>query len=160
MTRKACRRKHYALTDTMQIARVGAAYVTDEMISDEQTAELMAIERFFAGAATRQDWSTVADLNNIAETMAAGGHGVEVAKACEAVGQALSESHARYTATGRIGMTGPQLQALRDLWDYYNLQRKTMTARDYVAWRKKTADRIRSAHPSLKVFINPPQETA
>jgi hypothetical protein len=50
-------------------------------------------------------------------------------------------------------MSGPAIQAIRDLIEYHQLQRTSISRGEYERYIRKTADRIRSKHPSLKVTV-------
>lgn len=153
MSRKVCRRKHYPLIDPVKMAIEGAAISQSDMLDKLRMVELSAIESFAKGLATPADWRAIADFLNIAETMARGGVGPEALAVVTAVDAALSEAHARHAKTGRLGMTGPQLQALRDLYAYHDAQRTAIARSEYERFIQLTANRIRSAHPDVKVFI-------
>lgn len=159
MTRKVCRRKHYALVDPIQMAILGAAPAAQSLLDEIRTRNLSAIESFAKGVATPHDWRTLADAINVAQTMGEGGIGPEALPACEAASEALSNAHGRYSRIGRLGMTGPELQSLREMHEWHDLQIQSITRGEFERWIARTSDRIRSAHPSLKVFINP-RETA
>ncbi|NDZ11502.1 hypothetical protein C7T35_01345 [Variovorax sp. WS11] len=80
------------------------------------------------------------------------GVGPEALPAAEQVEEALGEANARFLATGRLGTTGQGLKAMRDLFEFHDLQRQSVDRSTYFRAIKKTADRIRSAHPSVKVY--------
>lgn len=151
--KKKCRRKHYPLVNPIELAIKGAGFIEGDDLEDLRKKNQRAIEAFFHGTATVHDWRTMADMHNLAETMSKGGVGPEVMEACVAVDAALDDSYQRHARTGRIGMTGPQLQSLRHLYEYYDLQVQSIARSELERWSKLTADRIRSAHPSVKVFI-------
>lgn len=153
MTRKHTKRRHYALVDPVQMAILGCAITGKDVLDEVRIRNLSAIEAFATGRATPHDWRTVADLLNVSETMAKGGVGPEVLEACAAVDAALTDCHARHERTGKLGMTGPQLVALRELHEYHDLQIQSVTRGEFERWIKRTADRIRSAHPDCKVFV-------
>ena len=50
-------------------------------------------------------------------------------------------------------MTGPQLIALRELAEWHDLQRRSIARSEYERFIVLTANRIRSSHPDVKVFI-------
>ena len=151
--KKACRRRHYALVDPIRTAMEGAGITQGVPLDKLRMVELSAIESFSRGQATPADWRAVSDFLNIAETMARGGVGPEVLAACLAVDAALEDAHRRYLATKRMGMTGPQLLALRELHEWHDLQRTSIARSEYEKWIQRTANLIRSAHPSVrKVF--------
>lgn len=151
--RKRTRRKHYPLINPIQLAIKGAAFIEGDDLENLRKKNRQAIDAFFSGTATVHDWRTMADMHNLAETMSKGGVGIEVLEVCAEVAAALDDCHQRRARTGRIGMTGPQLQSLRALFDYYDLQVQSIARSEFERWIKLTADRIRSAHPDVKVFI-------
>lgn len=153
MTRKRTHRRHYALVNPIRMAMLGAAPASQDVLDEIRLRNLSAIDAFAHGKATVNDWRTVADFHNLSETMAKGGIGPEVLEACAAVDAALTDCYHRHERTGRLGMTGPQLVALRELHAYHDLQVQSITRREFEVWIKKTSDRIRSAHPDVKVFI-------
>ena len=153
MTRKRTHRRHYALIDPIKMAILGAAPAGQDVLNEVRIRNLSAIDAFAHGRATVHDWRTVADMHNISETMAKGGIGPEVLEACAAVDAALTDCHARHERTGKLGMTGPQLVALRELHEYHDLQTQSITRGEFERWIKRTAARIRSAHPDCKVFV-------
>jgi hypothetical protein len=153
MSRKKCRRKHYRLVNPIEMAIFGAA-VTDKSIVDHiRLRNLSAIDAFAKGVATPDDWRTVADYLNVAETMAKGGIGPEVLEPCQAVQEALGEAHRRYKECGRLGLSGPEIQALRELHEFHDLQIQSVTRGEFEQWIERTANRIRSAHPDRTVVI-------
>lgn len=158
MSRKHTRRKHYALVDPIRMAMLGAAPAAQSLLDEIRTRNLSAIESFARGNATPHDWRTLADCINVAQTMGEGGIGPEALPACEAASEALGQAHRRYSKIGKLGMTGPQLQSLREMHEYHDLQIQSITRGEFERWIQRTADRIRSAHPSLKVFINPKEK--
>lgn len=153
MSRKHTRRKHYKLVNPIEMAMLGVAPAGQEILDDIRTRNLSAIDAFAKGVATPADWRTIADCLNVAETMARGGIGPEVLEPCKQVQSALGEAHRRYRQLGRLGLTGPEIQALRELHEYHDLQIQSVTRAEFERWIEKTAARIRSAHPSLKTCI-------
>lgn len=151
--RKRTRRRHYSLVNPIAMAVLGASYTSQDVLNEVRIRNLSAIEAFATGKATVHDWRTVADMLNVSETMAKGGIGPEVLEACAAVDAALSDCYHRHERTGKLGMTGPQLIAMRELHEFHDLQIQSITRAEFEGWIKKTADRIRSAHPDVKVFI-------
>jgi hypothetical protein len=151
--RKQCRRRHYALTNPIALAIAGACVTDDGRLDKLQLRELSAIDAFATGAATADDWRTMADLSNLAQTMCEMGIGPEVLPAALRVEEALADAHQRYVDTGRMGTTGPGLQAMRDLREWHHLQRTSVARSVYEQAIERTANKIRSAHPSVKVCV-------
>ncbi len=152
MTRKHCRRKVYPLSNPIRVAMEGAAITPDNLLDQLRLQELSAIDSFTRGRATKADWMAIADLCNIAETMARDGIGPEVLEPCDAAQAALGAAHQRLQTHGKLGMSGPELVAIREIAEYHHLQRTAVARSVYETAIKKTGDRIRSAHPDLKVF--------
>lgn len=157
--RKQCRRKHYALTNPIALAIDGARVVDDGRLDKLRLLELSAIQAFATGAATVVDWRTVADVTNLAQTMCAMGIGPEVLPAAQQVERVLGDAHQRYVATGRMGITGAGLNAMRHLQEWHHLQRTSVARSVYETAIVRTANRIRSAHPSVKVCLSTSQTT-
>lgn len=153
MSRKHTRRKVYELRDPIAHAITGAAVTDSKLLDGLRLRELSAIESFRTGHATKDDWMAIADLLNICETLARDGIGPEALECCMRAQEALGAAHARYEGSGRLGITGPELQAMRDGYEYHDLQRTSISRARYEQAIRKTADRIRSAHPSVKVCI-------
>lgn len=154
MSRKHCRRKHYELVNPITLAITGAAITPDNLLDKLRMVELSAIESFTHGLATKADWKALADMLNVAETMARGGVGPEAIESCERAQAGLAESRERYERTKRMGLSGPALQAMRDLHEYHDLQRQSVSRGEYERWIQKTRNRILSAHPSLKATVD------
>lgn len=92
-------------------------------------------------------------MANISETLARDGIGIEVLEASEKAQQALLQAHRRHTETGRIGVSGPELQALRDCYEMHDLQRQSIARSQYEQAIRKTMNRIKSADPAIKVCV-------
>lgn len=145
MTRKACRRKRYPLINPIQMAMEGAAITPDDVLDRLRLLELSAVEAFTHGRATVDDWRTVADVLNVAETMARAGVGPEVLEVCVRVQDGLTQARERYGRTGRMGLSGPAIRDVRDLVQYHDLQRASVSRSEYERHIATTANRIRSA---------------
>jgi len=152
--RKRTRRKVYPLVNPIQHAIAGAAITDTKILDTVRTLELSALEALRTGHATKEDWRTLADCLNVSETMARDGIGPEAIGANLAAQEALGAIQERSKKLdGRLVVTGPELQALRDGFEYADLQRSSISRHRYEQAVKKTADRIRSAAPAVKVFI-------
>ena len=152
MTRKKCRRKVWALIDPIAHAIAGAAITDTASLDKLRMLELSAIEAFAKGRATPDDWRALADMLNVCETMARDGIGPEALEPCTQAQEALGHAHARHKAGKPLLFTGLELNAVRDSFGYHDLQRSSISRSQYEQAIAKTANRIRSAHPSLKVY--------
>lgn len=153
MTRKACRRRHYALMNPIDLAISGATITSEADLDKLRLRELSAIESFTSGTGTPDEFRDIADMLNLAETMALSGIGPEVLPACERAQRELLASKDRHDRTGVLGMGKSGLKALRDLFEWHDLQRTSIDRRTYEVAIKKTVDRIRGAHPDVKVLV-------
>jgi hypothetical protein len=90
---------------------------------------------------------------NISETLIEDGIGPEAMDACQEAQRALGAAHARFGKQGKLGFTGPELQAVRTAYEYADLQRLSISRSRYEQAIKRTGDRIRSSHPSLRVCM-------
>ena len=144
MSRKQTRRKHWGLVNPLGHVLDGIAETPKNLLDKLRTRELSALESMAKGTATIQDWRDLVDMMNIAETMALSGIGPEVLPVCEQVQAAMLEAANRFESSGRMGMTGLGLQALRDLYEFADLQRTSISRGDYERLIAKTAAKIRT----------------
>ena len=150
--RKHCRRKVWGLVNPIQHAIEGASVTGKNELDQLRLRELSAIESFRSGRATPDDWRALADMLNITETLAGSGVGPEAMQPCQEAQEALSNAHTRRSEGKSLGLTGPELQAMRSAYEYHDLQRQSISRAQYETAIKQTADRIRSGHPDLKVY--------
>jgi hypothetical protein len=153
MSRKRCNRRRWDLVNPITHVLQGIAVTPEDKLAKLRLLELSALESFRTGRATPDDWRALADVCNLAETLSLDGIGVEVLEASRIAQEALGHAHERYNAQGRLGITGQELQALRDIVEFHDLQRTSIGLAVYEAAIRKTRDRIRSAHPSVKTCI-------
>lgn len=73
------------------------------------------------------EWHEMIALMVIARRMAKAGIGPEVLPVCQEVNRHLVEAKDRFDRIGKMGLTGPGLQAIRDLYDYHDLQRQSVS---------------------------------
>jgi len=149
--RKHTRRKVWSLVDPIAHAMAGACITDTTSLNKLRMRELAAIESFRIGRATPDDWHALADMLNIMETMCDQGIGPEALEACKDAQDALKRAHERHMATGRLGLTGPALENLREAFRFHDVQRTAIPRSDYERAIKRTADKIKSNHPSVTV---------
>ena len=151
--RKSTKRKKWNLVNPIAHAIAGAAITDTASLDKLRLAELSAVDAFSKGVATVHDWRAISDMSNVAETMAEQGTGPEVLPVVRRVEEALLEAHARHEKTGRIATNGPGLQAMRDLAEWHDLQRTSVSRSAYEAAIQRTMNKIRSGHPANKVVV-------
>lgn len=143
--RKRCKRKIWS-TNINPIAHAiaGAAVADTESLNKLRLAELAAIDAMTKGAATIDDWRWLADVVNLAEMMGKNGIGPEVLEYCQVAQDELFKSAKRYEKTKVMGLTGVGIKAMKDVWEFHDLQRTSVARSQYEQMIKKTADYIRS----------------
>lgn len=145
MTRKTTRRKHYPLVNPIDMAVQGACITDKTRLDKLRMRELSAIQSFATGHAQPSDWRELADMHNVAKMLVSMHIGGDEAKqACEMAGQALQDAHAAQASRGKLGMTGPQIQAMRDLFLWHDAQRTAINRSLYEKAIEKTVNAIRS----------------
>lgn len=151
--RKRTKRKVYALVNPILHAIVGAAPPMQSKLNELRLVELACIESFAKGKATLKDWRDMSTLLAVSEVMAKRGIGkAEVLPVCAVVEHELIEAAKRFEATGKMGVTGVGLNALRDLFQYHDLQRSSVTQREYEEMIMATYNRIKSKAPDVKII--------
>jgi len=147
--RKQCKRKVYALVNPILHAIEGMRPPDGDKLNLLRTHELSAIEAFRTGKATVQDWSKVVGMMNLCENMGKAGIGPEALEYCDALHAHLISAAKRYETTRKMGITGPGLQCLRDVYEFHDLQRTSISLSQYEKHIKDTANRIRSKAPEV-----------
>jgi hypothetical protein len=145
MTRKKCKRKVWS-TSINPIAHAisGAAVADNASLNKLRLCELSAIDAMTKGMGTTEDWRWLADVINIAETMGKAGIGPEVLPYCQEAQAAMLESAKRYQETKKMGLSGAGIKAIKELWEYHDLQRTSIARSEYEKMIRKTANYIKS----------------
>jgi hypothetical protein len=147
--RKQCKRKVWALVNTIQYAMEGAAITPDKQLDQLKLRELGAIESFAKGQATLRDWQDIVDMANLCELMAANGVGPEAAKDCADLQAHMVEAAYRYQKTKKMGTTGPGLQAMRNVFEYHHLQRTSISRGEYERFIRDLTNRLKAKAPEV-----------
>jgi len=135
--------------DPITHAIEGAA-ITDRRKLDTLLArELASLDAFVKGKARMAEWSDMANVNNITQTLAGMGVGREAIPDCHKAESALIEAAARFQRTGRMGLSGPGIQALRDVIEWHDLQRSNISRQQYEAAIRITGARIKSGYATV-----------
>jgi hypothetical protein len=147
--RKRTKRKIFALVNPLTHAIEGAAITDTRALDRLRIMELSALEAFRTGAAVKSDWDTLANLMNLTETMAREGIGPEALPVCERAQTALVAAWDRHHASGRMGLDGPGLQALRELAEYHDAQRTSISRSKYEECIRRCTNKTRDARAKL-----------
>jgi acyl-[acyl carrier protein]--UDP-N-acetylglucosamine O-acyltransferase len=142
--RKHTKRKIWKLIDPVRHAILGAGITQDYLLDKLRLTELAALDAMTKGLGTVQDWQELTDMMNISEVMALSGVGPEVLPYCERAQNALEQAALRYQSTLRMGLSGEGIKALRDVYAFHDLQRRSISRSEYEKYIIKTKQRIMS----------------
>jgi hypothetical protein len=150
--RKRCIRRHWQKVDPIALSIAGATVTTESDLDKLRMRELSAIENFSTGNATPSDFRDLCDMLNLAETMAGMGIGAEVLPFCNAMEGFLLAAKNTHDETGTLPMPMAGIAVMRDVYEYHDLQRTSVDRSTYERAIDTTRNRIRSAHPDIKVL--------
>jgi hypothetical protein len=142
--RKTTKRKHWKLLDPIRHAILGAGITQEHLLDKLRLTELAALDAMTKGWGTVQDWQELVDMMNISEVMSMDGVGPEALPFCQRAQDALQEAALRYQNTMRMGLTGEGINALREVFEYHDLQRRSIPRSEYEKYIIKTRQRIAS----------------
>lgn len=145
MSKKRCKRRIWSTAINPIAHAIAGASIADSTSLDKlRLCELSAIDAMVTGKATIEDWRWLADVINIAETMARNGIGPEVLPYCQQAQESLLAAAKRYEQTKRMGLDGIGIKTVKELWEYHDLQRTSVARSEYEKMIQKTANTIRS----------------
>ena len=150
--RKQTKRKFWKLIDPIRHAILGAGITQDYLLDKLRLTELASIDAMTRGLGTLQDWQGLTDMMNISEVMALDGVGPEVLPHCQQAQNALEQAALRYQSTMRMGLSGTGINALRDVFEYHDLQRRSISRSEYEKYIIKTRQRIMSRAKEVVVL--------
>lgn len=141
--------------DTNILARVvtGVKATPDSLLERQRMTELLSIDSFARGSATLNDFRTLCDMLNVAETFAKTGVGHEVLSVCANAQAILERCKVQWEDEGRMQFSEEERKAIHDLYEYHHVQRTSVDWQQYEKTITKTANRIRSAHPDVKELV-------
>lgn len=129
--KKSCKRKHYALMDPITLAMAGAAIPDEARLDKLRVVELSALESFADGAATLDDLKNLEGMGFIARALAELGCGAEALPTVKYSLAALERAEARFSDGEPMTASRTDLQTLRNLYDYHDLQRTAVARSVY-----------------------------
>lgn len=150
--RKSTKRKHWKLIDPVRHAILGAGITEDHLLDKLRLIELAALDAMTKGLGTIQDWQELTDMMNISEVMARDGVGPEALSVCQQAQEALEQAAKRFEKTRRMGLTGTGINALREVFEYHDLQRRSIPRSEYEKYIIKTRQRIKSQAKEVVVL--------
>jgi hypothetical protein len=142
--RKQTKRKIWKLIDPIRHAILGAGITQDHLLDKLRLTELAALDAMTKGMGTISDWQELTDMMNISEVMAMEGIGPEALPYCKQAQDALEQAALRYQRTMSMGLSGTGINALREVFEYHDLQRRSIPRSVYEKMIIKTRHRIQS----------------
>jgi hypothetical protein len=89
------------------------------------------------------------NVNNLTQTLAGMGVGYEAMPDAHKAEAGLIEAAERFQRTGKMGLSGPAIQALRDVIEWHSLQRSSIPRSQYEQAIRLTGARIKSGHATI-----------
>lgn len=151
MSRKRCVRRVWALFNPIQYAIEGASISSRKSLDSLLTRELQAVDAFTHGRAGLNDWEDIVAMNNLAETLANQGIGPEALPHVRIAETALVEAAARFEKIGRMGLSGPGIQAIREVVEYHDLQRASIPRSQYEEAIRLTLAHVKNGHRTIDI---------
>ena len=151
--RKQVKRKVWALVNPLSYALEGASITQRDKLDKLRLMEYSALDAITKGIGTVQDWHTLTEVLNLSETMARAGVGPEVLPVCEKAQKALHEAALRFQKTGKLGLTGEGIQAVRELVQYADLQQSSISRSEFERYIQKTKNYIKSNNNNVVEII-------
>lgn len=111
---------------------------------DIETRERMIVEAFGGGWATAKHYDDLADMRNVLTMAAAYKDDKSALAICEAMRIPMANLRERHAQTGRLGVTGDELQLLRAFVDAY----RDFWIRHTVLLYEKSCDQLKKAYQS------------
>lgn len=118
-------------------------------IQGKDLADMHALDALADGTATKRDWGWVASMFNVAEAMACDGMGVELIPITAEARVILARAYVEAEKTGRWHLPPDKIWALRNGWEYHDLQRRSVTLSEYRRYAKKVVDVRRTGANAL-----------
>ena len=134
----------------ISLAMEGARVPDKQSLDKLRMRELASIDALAHGKAGKDEWSDITAMLNLCESMAEDGIGAEAFEATTKAQEALIEAFKRRDKTqGRLVVTGPGLQAIRDVFAYHDLQRQSVARSVYEFHIKRVAKWIHGKSPRV-----------
>ena len=147
--RKRTKRKVWSLVNPIIHAAEGASLTPEHLLNPLRMGELQSIEALRTGEGRLEHWNTIKQMHGICETMAKEGIGPEALESCAVLQEELIEMARRFEKLGRFVVTARALQAMRDVYDYHDLQRQSIPRATYDRMIALETARMKSRAPGV-----------
>ena len=141
--RKRTKRKVWAKVNPIAYAIEGAAITPSEQLNQLRQKELSAIDALTRGKGSESDFYDILAMMMVCRCMAQAGIGPEALEACDRAEECLIADLARHQATGKVGTTGTGLQAYRDVYEYHDIQRQSVSRSEYEKHLRKAIKQVK-----------------
>ena len=149
MTRKRTVRRVWQTVNPIAHAIAVASVTPPAELDKLLMRELSALDDMTKGKASLQQWYDLANVVNLCETLAHEKVGAEALESCGSAQDALIEAAKRFQTTGRMGLSGVGIQAVRDVIEFHLLQRSSIPRSQYEKAIRLTAARVKSGYATV-----------
>jgi hypothetical protein len=139
-------RRHWKKLDPIAHAIEGACITDNAQLDKLLMRELSAIDAFTRGKAGLQEFRDLVEANNITQTLVSMDIGPEAQQAAHDAEQALIETARRFERTGKMGLSGPGIQAVREVIEWHHAQRSSIARSVYSEAIRRTSARVKNKH--------------
>jgi len=150
--RKRCIRKVWALVGP-EHAIAGAGITSRKDLDRLLMRELSSLDAFANGKASLEEWKDMAHVNNVTQTLASMGVGREALPDCHKAEESLIEAAERFERTQRMGLSGPGLYALRQVIEWHDLQRSSISRSKYKESVRLALARQKSGYETIDLNL-------
>lgn len=144
MRKKTRRKQQWGLINPLNHAILGAGITQEHLLDKLRLRELTAIDVMSRGVGTISEWQELADLLNVCQVMGMEGIGPEVLPVCEEAQEALVQAARGYEQTKKMLLSDAGVNAFREIYEYHDLQRKSVARSVYEKMIVKTRQRLKS----------------
>ena len=131
-------------------AMQGASITPRDKLDQLLARELSSLEAIVKGHGDLVSWNDLVNANNLAEELALMGVGKpEVMPVVIECQQHLIEAARRFLATGRMGLSGPAIRAMREMLQWHDLQRASIARSVYEEAIRKVTAKVKSGATSV-----------
>ena len=148
--RKKCKRKVYDLVNPIEWAIIGACIPSDNKLTVLKQREADMIDAIVNNTnVSLESYRGLCELLGVAETMAQNGIGPEVMQACEDAQVSMIKLKNRFEKWSKWDITDKELHSLRELMEWHQLQRSSISNSEYERFLKDANNRMRSRAPEV-----------
>lgn len=148
--RKQCKRKVWKLVDPISYAINGACVTQQSDLARLRLRELSSLEMMVKGKGGIREWAELVDVNNLCQMMAKNGIGPEALPYCELAENELLVAKDRFEKTGKMGLSGVGINAIREVIEFADLQQKSIPRSTFEKMIDKTLANLRNKGRGVK----------